>query len=52
MRDIYLTEDPKVARVLLDKPIVGCKSDEVDEIRSLGQTLERWRTCDSCPHSL
>ena len=44
VRDIYLTEDPKVARVLLDKAIVGCKSDEVEEIRSLGATLERWRT--------
>ena len=44
VRDIYLTEDPKVARVLLDKAIVGCKSDEVEEIRSLGDTLERWRT--------
>ena len=38
VRDIYLTEDPKEARVLLDKAIVGCKSDEVEEIRSLGQT--------------
>ena len=44
MRDIYLTEDPKVARVLLDKAIVGSKNDEVEEIRSLGATLERWRT--------
>ena len=44
VRDIYLTEDPKEARVLLDKAIVGCKNDEVEEIRSLGATLERWRT--------
>ena len=44
VRDIYLTEDPKVARVLLDKAIVGCQGDEVEEIRSLGDTLERWRT--------
>ena len=44
VRDIYLTEDPKDARVLLDKAIVGCKNDEVEEIRSLGATLERWRT--------
>ena len=43
--DIYFTEDPKEARVLLDKAIIGCKSDEVEEMRSLGQTLERctWR---------
>ena len=44
VRDIYLTENPKVARVLLDKAIVGCKNDEVEEIRSLGDTLERWRS--------
>src|ERR1022692_2523070 len=31
VRDIYLTEDVKEARVLLDKAIIGCKSDEVDE---------------------
>jgi len=30
--------------VLLDKAIVGCKADEVEEIRSLGETLERWLT--------
>ena len=41
VRDIYLTEDPKVAQVLLDKAIVGFKGDEVEEIRSLGDTLER-----------
>ena len=44
VRDIYLTDYPKVSRVLLDKAIVGCKGDEVEEIRSLGDTLERWRT--------
>ena len=43
VRDIYLTDDPKEARVLLDKAIVGCQGDEVEEIRSLGDTLERWR---------
>ncbi len=32
------------ARVLLDKAIVGCLGDEVEEIRSLGKTLKRWRT--------
>jgi transposase len=30
--------------VLLDKAITGCQADEVDEIRSLGATLSRWRT--------
>ena len=44
VRDIYLSEDPKVASVLLDKAIVGCQDDDVEEIRSLGATLERWRT--------
>ncbi len=36
VRDIYLTEDPKVARILLDKAIIGCQGDNVEEIRSLG----------------
>ena len=44
MRDVYLTEDLEEATVLLDKAIVGCKADEVEEIRSLGDTLSRWRT--------
>ena len=43
VRDIYLTDDPKQAAVLLDKAIVGCRTDEVEEIRSLGHTLGRWR---------
>jgi transposase len=42
VRDIYLTDDVKEAGVLLDKAIVGCKGDEVEEIRSLGDTFERW----------
>jgi len=37
VRDFYLTDDPKEARVLLDS-----KADEVEEIRSLDDTLERW----------
>ena len=44
VRDIYLTDDVREARVLLDKAIVGCQGDEVEEIRSLGDTLERWHT--------
>jgi len=43
VRDIYLTDDPAEATVLLDKTIAGCKEDEVDEITSLGDTLFRWR---------
>ncbi len=44
VRDVYLTEDPAVAATLLDKVIAGCAEDEVEEIRSLGATLESWRT--------
>ncbi len=43
VRDVYLTDDPKEAAVLLDKAIVGCRTDDVEEIRSLGETLARWR---------
>ena len=42
MRDVYLTDDPVVFAVLLDKAIAGCLADEVPEIRSLGNTLKRW----------
>jgi transposase len=44
VRDVYLTEDPKVAATLLDKAIAGCEADEVEEIRSLGNTLSSWRS--------
>lgn len=44
VRDVYLTDDPEEAAVLLDKAIMGCLSDEVPEIRSLGNTLRRWRS--------
>jgi hypothetical protein len=44
VRDIYLTEDPKEAALLLNKAIAGCRADEVKEIRSLGDTLQRWHT--------
>ena len=43
VRDVYLTDDPKEAAVLLKKAIVGCRADDVDEIRSLGDTLHRWQ---------
>jgi transposase len=29
--------------VLLEKAITGCRADDVDEIRSLADTLQRWR---------
>jgi len=44
VRDVYLTDDPTEAAVLLDKTIAGCQADTVAEIRSLGDTLKRWRT--------
>jgi transposase len=43
VRDVYLTERVGEARTLLKKAIVGCKGDEVEEIRSLGDTLEHWQ---------
>jgi hypothetical protein len=43
VRDLYLTNDPAEAAVLLDKTIAGCLADEVAEIRSLGKTLRSWR---------
>ena len=44
VRDVYLTNDPAEAELLLDKTIEGCRLDPVTEIRSLGRTLARWRT--------
>jgi transposase len=44
VRDLYLTEDPQVAALLLDRAIAGCLADEVPEIVTLGHTLKRWRT--------
>ncbi len=44
VRDIYLTDDPAEAAVLVDKAIAGCGADDVKEIRSLAHTLSSWRT--------
>jgi transposase len=44
VRDVYLTDDPDEAALLLDKAITGCADDDVDEIRALGRTLASWRT--------
>ena len=44
MRDVYLTEDPREAELLLDRVIAGCLADDVDEIVSLGNTLKYRRT--------
>ncbi len=43
VRDVYLADDPAEAAMLLDKAIAGCADDEVEEVRSLGNTLARWR---------
>jgi hypothetical protein len=43
VRDVYLTDDPNEAAVLLDKAITGCLADDVPEIQSLGRTLAGWR---------
>ncbi len=44
VRDIYLTDDAAEAAMLVDKAIAGCAGDDVEEIRSLGNTLSSWRT--------
>jgi transposase len=44
VRDVYLTDDPADAALLLDKAIRGCLDDDVFEIQSLGRTLAAWRT--------
>jgi transposase len=44
VRDVYLTADRDEAELLLDKAIAGCAADAVEEIVSLGATLEKWRT--------
>lgn len=42
VRDMYLAENWRDARVLLTKAIRGCLADDVPEIVSLGKTLKRW----------
>lgn len=44
VRDVYLADNATDAALLLDKTIIGCLKDQVPEVRSLGHTLERWRT--------
>ncbi len=43
-REVYLTDHPGDAAVLLDKAIRGCLQDQVPEINSLGRTLANWRS--------
>jgi transposase len=44
VRDVYLTDHVTEAAFLLDKTIAGCAADDVEEIRSLGATLDSWRS--------
>ena len=44
VRDVYLADAHADAALLLDRTIAACRADEVGEIRSLGDTLARWRT--------
>jgi hypothetical protein len=39
-----LTDHPDDAATLVDKAIAGCADDDVEEIQTLGRTLESWRT--------
>lgn len=44
VRDVYLATNRVQAELLLDKAIIGCLTDTVPEIRSLGRTLKSWRS--------
>ena len=44
VRDVYLTDEPEDAALLLDKAIAGCAADPVPEVGGLGRTLARWRS--------
>lgn len=43
VRDVYLADNVADATTLLDKAIVGCATDDVAEIQTLGRTLASWR---------
>jgi len=44
VRDVYLTDHIKLAKVLLGRAIKACVSDPVTEVRKLGKILTKWRT--------
>ena len=43
VRDVYLTEDPAAAEVLLGKAIVGTRDHSITELAGLSRTLAQWR---------
>jgi transposase len=43
VRDVYLADSWREARVLLDMTIKGCLADDLPEIVALGNTLRSWR---------
>jgi transposase len=43
VRNVYLTDDPGDAALVLEATIEGCRLDHVAEIRSLGRTLAKWK---------
>jgi Transposase len=51
VRDIYLADTWRQARLLLDKTVAGCLADDVPEIASLGNTLKSWRTENLAHHT-
>jgi hypothetical protein len=48
LRDVFLTDDPTQAAVLLDKTITGCQADPVAEIRSLDDTTASIPASERC----
>jgi transposase len=43
VRDVYLTDDPQAAAVLLDEAIAFAEASHVGEVRTLAKTLAAWR---------
>lgn len=42
-RDVYLTDDPTEAALLVDKLLVFCAESHVPDVVTVGQTLTKWR---------
>jgi transposase len=43
VRDVYLTDDPDAAAVLLDEAVAFCEASHLAEVRTLAKTLAAWR---------